>query len=215
MIDLEEEPTAGERNTQGSVTLNLNNVTILSVKAFSGKSYGLQITGTGLKEGNQLTISITAYYLLKLLKSFNDEQLALIEDCVKNIEKGSFEEGDIYEFPVPLRLKPEIYIKVGKDSDAKTTSNIKSLSNSFYAKGISKKYVKVDRQQSDPLGETAGQRIPSLLVKSFQLYEEYKKEGFGEFFARKNCGLENDILFELAKLYAKQGVNRNGEDQVS
>jgi hypothetical protein len=212
MIDLKEELAAGERDTQESMTLNLNYVTIVSIKAISGKSYGLQITGRGLKEGDQLTISITAYYLLKLLKSFNDEQLALIEDCVKNIEKGSFKRGDIYEFPIPLRLRPEIYIKVGKDSNAKTTSNIISLSNSFYAKGISKKYVKVEREQSESSGETTPQRIPSLLVKSFQLYEEFKKEGFGEFFSRKNCGLDNDVLFELAKLYAKDRSNSNDGD---
>jgi hypothetical protein len=212
MIDSKEEPAPGEMNIQEAMTLNINNVTILSIKAYTGKNYGLQITGTGLKEGDQLNISITAYYLLKLLKSFNDEQLALIEDCVKNIEKGSFEEGDIYEFPVPLRLKPEIYIKVVKDSNAKTTSNIKSLSNSFYAKGISKRYVKVDRQKRDTSGEALSQRIPSLLVKSYILYEEYKKEGFGEFFARKICGLDHDILYELAKLYSKEDATSSDED---
>jgi hypothetical protein len=211
MIDLEE-PLAGEMNSKGHMNLNLNNVTILSVTAFTGKTYGMQITGTGLKEGNQLTICITAYYLLKLLKSFDDEQLAHIEDCIKNIEKGSFEEGETYEFPIPLRLKPEIYIKVAKDSEAKTTSNIKSISNSFYAKGISKKYVKVNRQRIDSSIPAARHRIPNLLVKSYGLYEEYKKEGFGDFFSRKICGLENDMLFELAKLYAKEDAVSNDED---
>jgi hypothetical protein len=212
MIDIKEEPLAEERNSKGSTSVNLNNITILSIRAYSGKSYGLQITGTSLKEGNQLTISITAYYLLKLLKSLDDEQLALIEDCVSKIERGSFEEGDIYEFPVLLKLKPEIYIKISKDSDSKISSNIKSLSNSFYAKGISKKYVKVDRQQSDSSGEAARHRIPNLLVKSYRLFEEYKKGGFGEFFSRKICGLENDMLFELAKLYAQDDANNNDEE---
>jgi hypothetical protein len=211
MIDLEE-PLAGERNSKGHMTHDLNNVTILSVTAFTGKNYALQITGTGLKEGNQVTICITAYYLLKLLKSFDDEQQALIEECIRKIENGSFVEGDTYEFPVPLRLKPEINIKVSKDSDSKARSNIKSLSNSFYAKGISKKYVKVNRQRGDSSSEASRNRIPNLLIKSYALFEEYKKEGFGEFFSRKICGLENDMLFELAKLYSEEDATGNDED---
>jgi hypothetical protein len=210
MIDLQE-PLAGEVNSNGHMNQDLNNVTILSVTAFTGKNYGLQITGTGLKEGDQLTICITAYYLVKLLKSFDDEQLALVEDCVSKIERGYFVEGDVYEFPVPLRLKPEIHIKVAKNSDSKISSNIKSLSNSFYARGVSKKYVKTDRQRSGSSSE-ARNRIPSLLVKSYMLFEEYKKEGFGEFFSRKICGLENDMLFELAKLYANEDAKSNDED---
>jgi hypothetical protein len=211
MIDLEE-PLAGERNSKGHMNQDLNNVAILSVTAFSGKNYGLQITSKGLKERDQLTICITAYYLLKLLKSFDDEQQALTEECVAKIEKGSFEQGDVYEFPVPLRLKPEISIRISKDSDSKIRSNIKSLSNGFYAKGISKKYVKVNRQRNDSSSEAERNHIPNLLVKSYQLYEEYRKEGFGDFFSRKTCGLDNDLLFKLAKLYSKEEVDSNDED---
>lgn len=157
-----------------------------------------------------IRIFSTPYFILKILNTILDKtrsnEIKNIIDTIKKANEFIDFYYDFKEINDVVKVPEEILIIISKEEQGNKSGQKGRIlnTNEFLLRNISNTNpIRIKRQAVQEIAIAKDERLDelfSLLLDSYRLHRTFIDRGFSEEFARKNTGLESDLLFEIAKL---------------